>query len=905
MEKNKKIELLLVILILLVVCIFSLGDSIETPEDSGFGLHEFGSLIGKRKITIYYEDDYPVECIIRNENGEFEWVTKCASDYKDFIEGIEGNEDRPGGIELWNIAAGYELLDWEVVEDPMLAMVIIKIDYDTTKGIGYCKAPEYDEDGNLVRSGYIKINVYHWEKRNPDGTPVLSARDLEENIAHEFGHLGGLIDLGSDELWETVPLEMIDLMYNIMFFQRNYVKSVTAEDVAGMEACTENYTCGEWVPTGEADRCRQCECTTNSGGCSFTKFDTTHNWSSEDDITCNDCGYMRNIEIPIINIGGLLVARIDGQSWVLSDSFPTTFTDLIGYSNEYIGITWTNARTENSPNRYCYNYNGTNIIIGDSNKYHPDSFWNLRQKTKRHYNGISHSLCYILSRKWSLNWYPQYYETEENMKGIFWTEKRYDIKNGHHVVIRRALVDGTGKFNGSSQVWSPELRIPVYFSNESDYQTPDISSGGTIDLSSEIIKSVFVDGYNPEITFMLKWPGSDLDLTLKSPDGTVINPELVLSDPNIDYVETDTYEFYRIFEPASGQWEAMIYAVDVEGEEPYTLEIFGKASEIPVNPTDLALDFPSNIQYSDMLSGKAILTSEGTALQDMEVEFGCMIPQETLITDEAGEVYITPYKVEEASGTSTYPVCVNFYGDDYYLSSYSEQYIIIEKEDASIAYNGDTIVETGTPANLSCKVSEEEDGSPGDITLAGPVTFSLTTEEGFEESYTADIDSDGVAATTAELPAGLYKIAATIDSNYYTADSSKEAILAVYDPEGSFVTGGGWLIPEGSTGKVNFGFEVKYKNDGTLKGNLMIKDHNSGTDYRATDFTYLVISANKAYFSGNLEIDGEGAYSFTATMEDNGSPGKNNDKFSIDILVNGEHIVFNELIDNGNIVIHK
>src|SRR4030042_616888 len=814
MVKIKKIELLLVILILLVVYIFSSGDSIEIPEDSGFGLHEFGSLIGKRKITIYYDDNNPVECIIRNENGEFEWVTKYARDYKDFIEGIEGNEDRPGGIELWNIAAGYELLDWEVVEDPMLAKVIIKIDYKKNSKLGYCKAPEYDEDGNLVRSGYIKINVYNWEKRNPDGTPVLSTRDLEENIAHEFGHLGGLIDLGSDELWETEPLEMIDLVYNIMFFQRNDVKSVTAEDAAGMEVCTENYTCGEWVPICEADRCRQCECTTNSGGCSFTKFNTTHNWSSEDDITCNDCGYMRNIEIPIINIGGLLVARIDGHSWVLNQS-TSFFSELTGYSRCYNlprggTLCWNDITDIISWTQYnyvyCYNYGGIDYYKSDHfPKNDPQLFSNLALKTEIRDNEGK----YYYLRRFHDRYYHQYFEYNQEREGIFYTVLYGNEEDGYYIVTKRSLVDKESDLVGLTSVWSPELRIPVYFSNESDYQTPTISVGGIIDLSSVSIIKIFTDCESPEITIMLKWGGSDLDLTLKSPDGTVIDPELARLDPNIDYVETETYEFYRIFEPESGQWEAIINAVDVEGEEPYTLEVFGKASETPLNPTELTLDFPLNIQYSDMLIGKATLTSLDAALQDMEVEFGCMLPKETLITDESGEAYSTPYKIEESSGTSTDPVCVNFYGDDYYLPGYSEQYITVEKENASIAYNGNTIVEVGNPVTLSCKVSEEEDSSPGDITLTGPVTFSLTTEEGFEESYTAAVDSDGVATTTAELPVGLYKIIATIDSDYYTALPSKEALLAVYDPSGSFVTGGGWLAPEESSSKVNFGFEVK------------------------------------------------------------------------------------------------
>jgi len=43
----------------------------------------------------------------------------------------------------------------------------------------------------------------------------------------------------------------------------------------------------------------------------------------------------------------------------------------------------------------------------------------------------------------------------------------------------------------------------------------------------------------------------------------------------------------------------------------------------------------------------------------------------------------------------------------------------------------------------------------------------------------------------------------------------------------------------------------------------------------------------------------------SALVEDNGSPGKDSYRFSIDILVDGEHKVFDKLIDSGNIVMHK
>ena len=741
MGKNKKIKTFLSVLLVFLICIFNQGftEDCEIPEDAGWSLFPSKSNMGSA-TTSYSYDDKPLKYEII-EDGISEEFEKRAIDYKDYVE---------KAITMWNDTAGgvvnddnYEIINMEELESG--GMGTIKLAYNEDKGNAWVNICYMESDTDKkITNWTLTINTYWFEKKNSDGSDFYDYEDKVKTIAHEIGHVFGLADLKDTNNYSQ-----------IMYYRKNPSKSITANDIQGMEVVTESFTSDEWVPVATEDRCTNHVYTTRSGGEFILEHKDTHSYIDESYITCPDCGHMRNIEIPIINIGELLVARIDGQSWVLNQ--PTSlFSNLAGYSSCYNlprggTLCWNDISDIISYNQYdheyCYNYNGTNYIYGDSaaNKHWEESFKYLRQLTEiRGSKGSYHYLSYVLSRKWSLHWYPQYVETEKNLYGIFWAELQGSKEEGYYLVTKRGLVDKeTADLMNRGEVWSPELRIPVYFSGVSDYQTPAISLDGTIDLSSEIIKSIVIDGYNPEVTFMLKWPGSDLDLTLKGADGTVIDPELALSDPNIDYIETDTYEFYRIFEPASGQWEAVIEAVDVEGEEPYTLEVFGKASEIPVNPTELVLDFPYAIQYSDMLSGKATLTSKGELLEGMEVEFGCMLPQETLITDENGEVYSSPYKVIEPAGTKD-PVCVNFYGNNNYLSSYSKQYIEIEKENAFIAYSGDTIVEVGSPVTLSCEVAEEPDESPGDITLAGQVSFSLTTEEGFYKTYTADVDSGDI-----------------------------------------------------------------------------------------------------------------------------------------------------------------
>jgi len=120
---------------------------------------------------------------------------------------------------------------------------------------------------------------------------------------------------------------------------------------------------------------------------------------------------------------------------------------------------------------------------------------------------------------------------------------------------------------------------------------------------------------------------------------------------------------------------------------------------------------------------------------------------------------------------------------------------------------------------------------------------------------------------------------------------------------GESVTGGGWIIKGGE--KANFGFNVKYQNNGKLQGNLEFEDRSTGqpVQYKATDLSKLIVSKNKKFagFTGKLEIDREGSYDFRVHVTDNGSPGTS-DIFSIQVS-NGYSA--SGVLGGGNIDIKK
>jgi len=85
-----------------------------------------------------------------------------------------------------------------------------------------------------------------------------------------------------------------------------------------------------------------------------------------------------------------------------------------------------------------------------------------------------------------------------------------------------------------------------------------------------------------EATFVLHWPVGKgvFDLQLLMPDGTIIDPAVAATDPNIKYVEKDYYEFYRIKQPMKGTWKLKIIAA---AEDSYVVkEMHGEMTAITV-----------------------------------------------------------------------------------------------------------------------------------------------------------------------------------------------------------------------------------------------------------------------------------------------------------------------------------
>lgn len=167
-----------------------------------------------------------------------------------------------------------------------------------------------------------------------------------------------------------------------------------------------------------------------------------------------------------------------------------------------------------------------------------------------------------------------------------------------------------------------------------------------------------------------------------------------------------------------------------------------------------------------------------------------------------------------------------------------------------------------------------------------------------------------------------------LGSDVHAASNAEFQSVVTYDPDGGFVTGGGWIwSPAGAStlnplaeGKATFGFVSKYQKGANVPtGNTEFQFQAGNLNFKSKVYEWLVISGGtKAQYKGSGTINGSGDFGFMLTATDGdklSTPGPDRFRIRIWVKTSGDIVYDNQIgagdtadpvmSVHGSIVIHE
>jgi len=208
-------------------------------------------------------------------------------------------------------------------------------------------------------------------------------------------------------------------------------------------------------------------------------------------------------------------------------------------------------------------------------------------------------------------------------------------------------------------------------------------------------------------------------------------------------------------------------------------------------------------------------------------------------------------------------------------------------------------------------------------------THSATWDWGDGNTSAGTVSGHDVAGSHAYATPGVYTVSLSVTDDDGGVGQAVYQFVVVYDPDGGFVTGGGWITsPAGAyvanpdlAGKANFGFNSKYQKGANIPtGNTEFQFKVASLNFKSTSYQWLVVAGAHAKYKGVGTINGSGNYGFMLTATDGQvSGGGGVDTFRIKIWDrdNGDAVVYDNqmgagddsdagtALGGGSIVIHK
>ena len=285
-------------------------------------------------------------------------------------------------------------------------------------------------------------------------------------------------------------------------------------------------------------------------------------------------------------------------------------------------------------------------------------------------------------------------------------------------------------------------------------------------------------------------------------------------------------------------------------------------------PTTIVYTGFHTAEYSDPAAVSAVLTDTltGSPLASKLVNFTLGTQSGSGTTDGAG-VAADTIVLNQPAGTVN--VTASFAGDTIYLPSADTDPFVIDEEDLTFVYTGDSLVPLGTTPILRSQATQEADGFPGDLSLAQARFTLAPTLTSATFTYTTGVSAGGASSTPATgLPVDLWTI--TIDvppgNGFWEGSSTTPAELVVFDP-GRAVTGGARGTDAGGASAQ---LEVTARYQGTSpRGQVQLRVLPGR--FRGSDVAWIVAVGDDAVMQVTGEVGGAAA-TLRLFVHDGGEP---------------------------------
>jgi hypothetical protein len=156
------------------------------------------------------------------------------------------------------------------------------------------------------------------------------------------------------------------------------------------------------------------------------------------------------------------------------------------------------------------------------------------------------------------------------------------LSNGADENLLRAIASQTGGQFYSLQ--DANQLIQIYFAIQAAVSGSSVVVNTSFNLQQGQTRALnaTIGADQNTANFASGWQGSEVDMTLKAPDGRLITPAVAANDPDIYHSKGATHELYRINYPQAGQWSVEVYGKDLPpGGEEITVQVSQRDNSLP------------------------------------------------------------------------------------------------------------------------------------------------------------------------------------------------------------------------------------------------------------------------------------------------------------------------------------